>query len=198
MDILSNEGDDRPSHRIQGQHRRRLLEKQLRPEILHRSLQFIDVAIHQILFQENLYPSGHLTQSSFASETRRRKCSSDVFVTRQAYGSLAHRCTDDDLSAYIRLCVASLADLLADQFSDMISINIVSNTASPLPQILRRYLIELHLIDDRCLRSIHDNARQLLDQLDRTFSQCLTAIVDVRPLPTSHPSHSRQWTFQMR
>lgn len=35
----------------------RLLEKQIRPEIIERCLQFIDVVIHQIIYQENIYPS---------------------------------------------------------------------------------------------------------------------------------------------
>ncbi|CAF1101593.1 unnamed protein product [Rotaria sordida] len=35
----------------------RLLEKQIRSEIFERCLQFIDVIINQIIYQENIYPS---------------------------------------------------------------------------------------------------------------------------------------------
>jgi len=36
----------------------RLLEKQIRPEVIERSLQFIDIIINQIIYQENIYPEG--------------------------------------------------------------------------------------------------------------------------------------------
>lgn len=36
----------------------RLLEKQLRPEVIERTLQFLDTVIHQILYQEKIYHSG--------------------------------------------------------------------------------------------------------------------------------------------
>jgi hypothetical protein len=35
----------------------RLLEKQIRPEVIERCLQFIDIIINQIIYQENIYPS---------------------------------------------------------------------------------------------------------------------------------------------
>lgn len=35
-----------------------LLEKQLRPEVIERTLQFLDVIINQIIYQENIYHSG--------------------------------------------------------------------------------------------------------------------------------------------
>ena len=35
----------------------RLLEKQIRPEVIERCLQFVDVIINQVIYQENIYPS---------------------------------------------------------------------------------------------------------------------------------------------
>jgi hypothetical protein len=34
----------------------RLLEKQMRPEVIERCLQFLDIIINQIIYQENIYP----------------------------------------------------------------------------------------------------------------------------------------------
>jgi len=43
----------------------RLLEKQLRPEVIERCLQFIDIVINQIVYQENIYPSSLFRNISF-------------------------------------------------------------------------------------------------------------------------------------
>jgi hypothetical protein len=43
----------------------RLLEKQLRPEVIERCLQFIDIVINQIVYQENIYPSSLFRSISF-------------------------------------------------------------------------------------------------------------------------------------
>jgi hypothetical protein len=119
----------------------RLLEKQTRPEVIERCLQFLDTIINQIIYQENIYPS-------------------NLFIPRQMYHSLVYQCIDKDISSYITLCVASLRDLFSQQLSDMISINIIRNCKYPI--ILRRYLIELHTIHDPCLRAIYDNTKQLI------------------------------------
>ncbi|CAF1033210.1 unnamed protein product [Rotaria magnacalcarata] len=153
----------------------RLLEKQIRPEILERCLQFIDIVINQIIYQENIYPS-------------------NLFVPRQMYRSLVYQCIDKDISSYITLCVASLRNLLSQQLSDMIAINIIRNFQNPI--ILRRYLIELHTIHDPCLRAIYDNTKQLINQLDRSFSECIRTIKQIKPL--DNHNYNKQWTFQLR
>ncbi|CAF2661850.1 unnamed protein product [Rotaria sp. Silwood2] len=62
----------------------RLLEKQIRPEVFERCLQFIDIVINQIIYQENIYPS-------------------NLFTPRQMYHSLVYQCIDKDISSYITL-----------------------------------------------------------------------------------------------
>ena len=52
IDVNNARGGPRRRH---GQSR--LLEKQIRPEIFERCLQFIDLVINQIVYQENIYPS---------------------------------------------------------------------------------------------------------------------------------------------
>ena len=153
----------------------RLLEKQMRPEVIERCLQFLDIIINQIIYQENIYPS-------------------DLFTPCQMYHSLVYQCTDKDISSYITLCVASLRDLFSQQLSDMISINIIRNYQIPI--ILRRYLIELHTIHDPCLRAIYDNTKQLISQLDQTFAQCIQTIKRIKPL--DNPHWNKSWTFQLR
>ena len=153
----------------------RLLEKQMRPEVIERCLQFIDIIINQIIYQEKIYPT-HL------------------FTPCQMYRSLVYQCLDKDISSYITLCVASLKDLFSQQLSDMISINIIRNCQIPI--ILRRYLIELHTIHDPCLRAIYDNTKQLINQLDQAFAQCIQKIKQIQPLESEHCN--KGWTFQMR
>lgn len=153
----------------------RLLEKQIRPEVIERCLQFYDVIINQIIYQENIYPS-------------------DLFQPQQMYHTLVYQCIDKDISSYITLCIASLRDLFSEQLSDMISINIVRNYKIPI--ILRRYLIEIHTIHDPCLRAIYDNTKQLIQQLDQTFAKCIQTIKQIKPLDNQHSNKS--WTFQLR
>ncbi|CAF1237519.1 unnamed protein product [Adineta ricciae] len=153
----------------------RLLEKQMRPEVIERCLQFLDVVINQIIYQENIYPS-------------------NLFQPRQMYRSLVYQCIDKDISSYITLCVASLKDLFSQQLSDMVSINIIRNCQIPI--ILRRYLIELHTMHDPCLRAIYDNTKQLMNQLDQIFSQCIQTIKQIKPLECSN--YTKGWTFQLR
>ncbi|CAF1539178.1 unnamed protein product, partial [Adineta steineri] len=153
----------------------RLLEKQIRPEVIERCLQFIDIIINQIIYQENIYPS-------------------NLFRPRQMYHSLVYQCIDRDISSYITLCVASLRDLFSQQLSDMISINIIRNFQIPI--ILRRYLIELHTIQDPCLRAIYDNTKQLMNQLDQIFAQCIQTIKQIQPLENNN--YNKGWTFQLR
>ena len=153
----------------------RLLEKQIRPEVIERCLQFLDILIHQIIYQENIYPE-------------------NLFVPCQMYRSLVYQCLDKEISSYITLCVASLRDLFTQQLSDMIAINITRN--GPLPIILRRYLIELHPIHDPCLRAIYDNTKQLISQLDQAFAQCLRTIQQIKPLPSEYSN--KGWNFQLR
>jgi hypothetical protein len=153
----------------------RLLEKQMRPEVIERCLQFLDVIINQIIYQENIYPS-------------------NLFTPCQMYHSLVYQCTDKDISSYITLCVASLRDLFSQQLSDMISINMIRNCQIPI--ILRRYLIELHTIHDPCLRAIYDNTKQLINQLDQAFAQCIQTIKQIKPLDNQH--WNKSWTFQLR
>lgn len=153
----------------------RLLEKQMRPEVIERCLQFFDIIINQIIYQENIYPS-------------------DLFQPSQMYHTLVYQCIDKDISSYITLCVASLRDLFSQQLSDMISINIVRNYQIPI--ILRRYLIELHTIHDPCLRAIYDNTKQLIQQLDQAFVKCIQTIKQIKPLDNQHANKS--WTFQLR
>jgi hypothetical protein len=153
----------------------RLLEKQMRPEVIERCLQFLDIIINQIIYQENIYPL-------------------NLFTPCQMYHSLVYQCIDRDISSYITLCVASLRDLFSQQLSDMISINIIRNCQMPI--ILRRYLIELHTIHDPCLRAIYDNTKQLINQLDQTFAQCIQTIKQIKPLDNQH--WNKSWTFQLR
>jgi len=153
----------------------RLLEKQMRPEVIERCLQFIDIIINQIIYQENIYPS-------------------NLFKPHQMYHTLVYQCIDKDISSYITLCVASLRDLFSQQLSDMISINIIRNFQIPI--ILRRYLIELHTIHDPCLRAIYDNTKQLINQLDQIFKQCIQTIKQIKPLDNQH--FNKGWTFQLR
>jgi len=110
------------------------------------------------------------------------------------YRSLVYQCIDKDISSYITLCVASLRDLFSHQLSDMISINIIRNFQIPI--ILRRYLIELHTIHDPCLRAIYDNTKQLINQLDQGFKQCIQTIKQIKPLDNQH--FNKGWTFQLR
>jgi hypothetical protein len=65
-----------------------------------------------------------------------------------------------------------------------------------MPIILRRYLIELHTIHDPCLRAIYDNTKQLINQLDQTFAQCIQTIKQIKPLDNQH--WNKSWTFQLR
>jgi len=110
------------------------------------------------------------------------------------YHTLVYQCIDKDISSYITLCVASLRDLFSQQLSDMISINIIRNFQIPI--ILRRYLIELHTIHDPCLRAIYDNTKQLINQLDQGFKQCIQTIKQIKPLDNQH--FNKGWTFQLR
>ncbi|CAF4945696.1 unnamed protein product, partial [Rotaria sp. Silwood1] len=153
----------------------RLLEKQIRPEVFERCLQFIDIVINQIIYQENIYPS-------------------NLFIPCQMYNLLVYKCIDKDISSYITLCIASLRDLFFQQLSDMISINIIRNIQIPI--ILRRYLIELHTIHDPCLRAIYDNTKQLINQIDQAFSQCIQTIKQIKPL--DNYKFNKRWTFQLR
>jgi hypothetical protein len=153
----------------------RLLEKQMRPEVIERCLQFLDTIINQIIYQENIYPS-------------------NLFIPRQMYHSLVYQCIDKDISSYITLCVASLRDLFSQQLSDMISINIIRNCKYPI--ILRRYLIELHTIHDPCLRAIYDNTKQLIHHIDQIFAQCIQTIKQIKPL--DNQNFNKRWTFQLR
>lgn len=153
----------------------RLLEKQMRPEVTERCLQFLDILINQIIYQENIYPE-------------------NLFTPRQMYHSLVYQSIDKDISSYITLCVASLRDFFSQQLSDMISINITRNCRIPI--ILRRYLIELHTIYDPCLRAIYDNTKQLICQLDQAFAQCIQTIKLIKPLPNEH--FNKGWNFQLR
>jgi hypothetical protein len=153
----------------------RLLEKQIRPEVIERCLQFVDIIINQIIYQENIYPS-------------------NLFIPRQMYHSLVYQCIDKDISSYITLCISSLRDLFSQQLTDIISINIIKNFQIPI--ILRRYLIELHTIHEPCLRAIYDNTKQLINQLDQAFSQCIQAIKQIKPLDTQYLN--KGWTFQFR
>jgi len=153
----------------------RLLEKQLRPEILERCLQFLDIVINQIIYQENIYPS-------------------NLFEPIQMYHSLVYQCKDKEISSYITLCVASLRELLSQHLTDMISINIIRQCRIPI--ILRRYLIELHLIQDPCLRAVYDNTKQLINQLEQIFVQCIQTIQKIQPLDNQHLN--KGWTFQLR
>ena len=118
----------------------------------------------------------------------------DLFQPRQMYRSLVYQCIDKDISSYITLCVASLKDLFSQQLSDMVSINIVRNCQMQI--ILRRYLIELHTMHDPCLRAIYDNTKQLMNQLDQIFSQCIQSIKQTKPLECSN--YTKGWTFQLR
>ncbi|CAF1144378.1 unnamed protein product [Rotaria sordida] len=153
----------------------RLLEKQIRPEVFERCLQFIDIIINQIIYQENIYPS-------------------NLFSPCQMYNSLVYQCIDKDISSYIRLCVTSLRDLFSHQLSDMISINIIRNFQIPI--ILRRYLIEFHTIHDPCLRAIYDNTKELIHHIDQIFSQCIQTIKQIKPL--DNHNYNKRWTFQLR
>ncbi|CAF0738253.1 unnamed protein product [Rotaria sordida] len=153
----------------------RLLEKQIRSEIFERCLQFIDVIINQIIYQENIYPS-------------------NLFISCQMYKTLVYKCIDNDISSYIILCAASLRDLFSQQLSDMISINIIRNFQIPI--ILRRYLIELHTIHDPCLRAIYDNRKQLINQIDQAFAHCIQTIKQIKPL--ENHNFNKQWTFQFK
>jgi hypothetical protein len=108
------------------------------------------------------------------------------------YHSLVYQCIDKDISSYITLCVTSLRDLFSHQLSDMISINIIRNFKFPI--ILRRYLIEVHTLHDPCLRAIYDNTKQLMNQLDQAFSQCLHTIKQIKPIE----QNNKGWTFQLR
>ncbi|CAF4596302.1 unnamed protein product [Rotaria sp. Silwood1] len=153
----------------------RLLEKQIRPEVFERCLQFIDIVINQIIYQENIYPS-------------------NLFIPCQMYNLLVYKCIDKDISSYITLCIESLRDLFSQQLSDMISINIIRNIQIPI--ILRRYLIELHTIHDPCLRAIYDNTKQLINQIDQAFSQCIQTIKQIKPL--DNYKFNKRWTFQLR
>ena len=59
---------------FESSHRRRdgtvrLLEKQLRPEVIERTIQFLDVIIHQILYQEKIYHPG-FSLSLFSSSSQ--------------------------------------------------------------------------------------------------------------------------------
>jgi len=110
------------------------------------------------------------------------------------YRSLVYQCIDKDISSYITLCVASLRDLFSHQLSDMISINIIRNFQIPI--ILRRYLMEFHIIYDPCLRAIYDNTKQLINQLDQIFSQCIQTIKPIKPL--DNQNYNKGWTFQLR
>jgi hypothetical protein len=153
----------------------RLLEKQMRPEVIERCLEFLDIIINQIIYQENIYPS-------------------NLFLPRQMYHSLVYQCIDKDISSYITLCLASLKDLFSQQLSDIISINIIQNFQIPI--ILRRYLIELHTIHDPCLRAIYDNTKQLIHQLDQAFAQSIQIIKQIKPLDNQY--FNKGWTFQLR
>ncbi|CAF3824985.1 unnamed protein product, partial [Rotaria magnacalcarata] len=124
----------------------------------------------------------------------RRNTARNLFIPRQMYRSLVYQCVDRDISSYITLCVASLRDLLSQQLADMIAINIIRNFQNPI--ILRRYLIELHTIHDPCLRAIYDNTKQLISQLDQSFSECIQTIKQIKPL--DNHNYNKQWTFQLR
>ena len=169
----------------------RLLEKQLRPEVIERCLEFVDVAIHQIIYQERLYPSGSSSIFSFSSLST--VCDLVLFVPRQIYRQLVHHCVEKDIGAYITLCVSALRDLFSQQFVDLISVNLLSERRG-VPLILRRYLIELHPVDDPCLRAIYDNTRDLIEQLDGIFARALQAIGQIQPLE----KNNLKWTFQFR
>lgn len=110
------------------------------------------------------------------------------------YRLIVHQCIDKDISSYITLCVASLRDLFSNQLSDMISINILRN--SQIPIILRRYLVEIHTINDPCLRAIYDNSKQLINQLDQAFAHCINKIKQIKPL--ENYKFNKRWAFQLR
>jgi len=155
----------------------RLLEKQMRPEIVERCLEFLDIVINQIIYQESIY-------------------NKEIFVPRQKYKSLIYQCMDTQISSYITLCVASIRHLLDKQLCDMIAVNIVQRKQASI--ILRRYLIEFHTLHDPCLRAIYENSKEIILQVEQAFSKCLEAIKQVKPLQNNHRSNSLGWTFQFR
>ena len=167
----------------------RLLEKQLRPEVIERSLQFLDVAIHQILYREQLYPSGSL---SLVSPHSVRISDLVLFVPRQMYRREVYHCLDKEIAAYVSECVSSVRDLFTQQSVDVISLNLLSD--GRMPAILRRYLLELHPVDDPCLRAIYDNTRELIGELQEIFARALQAIEQIPPLKND----SLSWGLQFR
>lgn len=170
----------------------RFLEKQLRPEVIERCLEFLDVSIHQIIYREHLYPSGSSSPFSFSSLSLSTVCDLVLFVPRQIYRQLVYQCVDKDIAAYISLCVSSLRDLFSQQFVDLISVNLLGDTR--VPSILRRYLLEVHPVDDPCLRAIYDNSRELIEQLDGIFGRALQAIEKIQPLE----KNNLKWALQFR
>ncbi|CAF0764402.1 unnamed protein product [Didymodactylos carnosus] len=157
----------------------RLLEKQLREEVLNRCLEFLDVTINFILYSEYIYPS-------------------ELFERRQKYGLILYECVDEDVQQYISLCVESAKTFLQYQLLDMISVAIIrTNDDENTEFILRRYLIELHPLIDPCLRSIHTNIDSIVKELDTSFRSCLIEIMKQKPIH-SQLLEQITWKFQMR
>ncbi|CAF2752418.1 unnamed protein product [Rotaria sp. Silwood2] len=165
----------------------RVVEKQLRDEVINRCIEFLDVVINFILYIEQIY-------------------SNDIFEKRLKYNLIVYECHDTEIQNYISDFLNQVKPLLRKQIIDQIGFVITTNNEN---EILRRYIIELHPIIDHSSNTIHSNGNHLLAELDSIFSACFIELmrqIPISPLTISTENDDDddddndqvRWKLQMR